>query len=260
VILLDIRNLTKHFGGLAAINNLNIHVDQGEIFGIIGPNGAGKSTVMNMIGGSIKPTSGACIFKDENITGLPSHRISQKGISRVYQGNILFQNLTVLDNVIISTHMRNNSGFLGSLVGTRYSRNQDKNINKKATDILASVGLTDKIHELAVNLSHGNQRLLCLATALAGDPTLLLLDEPLTGMNTKEVSAMMSIVRMLRDEMGVTSIVVEHNMKAVMSLCDRIVVISYGSKIAEGPPKDVANNPIVIDAYLGAEQDDIKSY
>jgi branched-chain amino acid transport system ATP-binding protein len=256
VVLLEICDLTKHFGGLAAINDLNMYVNQGEILGIIGPNGAGKSTVLNMISGSFKPTNGKCIFNGENITGLPPHKISQKGISRVFQGNVLFQNLAVIENVIISTHMRDNIGFFASLINNRYSRNKEKTIREKAVDILELVGLSDKINDLAVNLSHGNQRLLCLATALASDPTLLLLDEPLTGMNNEEVSAMMAVIIMLKEKMGVTSIVVEHNMKAVMSLCDRIVVISYGSKIAEGSPKEIASNPIVIDAYLGEEQDD----
>jgi branched-chain amino acid transport system ATP-binding protein len=254
VVLLNIRNLTKYFGGLVAINDLNLDVNQGEILGLIGPNGAGKTTVLNMISGSISPTKGKCIFKGENLTGLPPHRISHKGISRVFQGNVLFPNLTVMRNVLIGTHMRTNIGFFGSFFGSSYSRNLEKAMHEKIMEILMLVRLADKTDELAVNLSHGNQRLLCLAVALASDPELLLLDEPVTGMSAEEVSAMLSLIRMLREKRGITSIVVEHNMRAVMSLCDRIAVVSYGAKIAEGSPEEVAKNPAVIEAYLGAEQ------
>jgi branched-chain amino acid transport system ATP-binding protein len=255
MVLLNICNLTKYFGGLVAVNDLNLDIYRGEILGLIGPNGAGKSTVLNMISGSISPTKGKCIFKGENLTGLPPHRISKKGIARVFQGNVLFRNLTVMENVLIGTHTRNNMGFWGSLISSSYSHNLDKVMYEKTKEILARVGLANKADELAVNLSHGNQRLLCLSVALASDPELLLLDEPVTGMSAEEVSAMLSLIRMLRETRGITSIVVEHNMRAVMSLCDRIAVVSYGAKIAEGSPEEITKNPAVIEAYLGAEQD-----
>jgi len=254
MVLLNICNLTKHFGGLTAVNDLNLKIYQGEIVGLIGPNGAGKSTVLNMISGAISVTKGMYTFKDKDITGLPPHRIAKKGIARVFQGNVLFRNLTVMTNVLVGIHLRNNIGFWGSFFGSSYSRNIEKIMYKKASETLMLVGLSDKADELAINLSHGNQRLLCLAVALASDPELLLLDEPVTGMNAEEVSAMVSIIRMLTDKRGITSIVVEHNMRAVMSLCDRIAVISYGSKIAEGSPEEITKNPAVIEAYLGAEQ------
>ena len=253
--LLSICNLTKQFGGLTAINDLSLDVSQGEILGLIGPNGAGKTTVLNMISGSILPSKGKCIFKGGNISGLPPHRISKKGISRVFQGNVLFHNLTVMTNVLIGSHMRNSLGFLGSFFNSSYSRNLGKAMRQKAMVTLELVGLSDKADELAINLSHGNQRLLCLAIALVSDPELLLLDEPVTGMNAEEVSAMVSIIRMLKEEKGITSIVVEHNMRAVMSLCDRIAVISYGAKIAEGSCEEITKNLAVIEAYLGVEQD-----
>jgi len=254
MVLLNICNLTKHFGGLTAVNDLNLKIYQGEIVGLIGPNGAGKSTVLNMISGAISVTKGMYTFKGKDITGLPPHRIAKKGIARVFQGNVLFRNLTVMTNVLVGIHLRNNIGFWGSFFGSSYSRNIEKIMYKKASETLMLVGLSDKADELAINLSHGNQRLLCLAVALASDPELLLLDEPVTGMNAEEVSAMVSIIRMLTDKKGITSIVVEHNMRAVMSLCDRIAVISYGTKIAEGSPEEITKNPTVIEAYLGAEQ------
>jgi branched-chain amino acid transport system ATP-binding protein len=255
VALLSICNLSKHFGGLVAINDLSLDIAQGEILGLIGPNGAGKTTVLNIISGSILPSQGKCIFKGENISGLPPHRTSKRGISRIFQGNVLFRNLTVMTNVLIGSHMRNSLGFLGSFFNSSYSCNQAKAMRQKAMLALELVGLSDKADELATNLSHGNQRLLCLAIALVSDPELLLLDEPVTGMNAEEVSAMVSVIRMLKEKKGITSVVVEHNMRAVMSLCDRIAVISYGAKIAEGSCEEITKNPAVIEAYLGVEQD-----
>lgn len=253
--LLEISNLSKHFAGLIAVADLNLNVRQGEILGLIGPNGAGKTTIFNMISGTILPTSGKATFKSEDITKLSPHQIAQRGIARVFQGNVLFQNFTVMTNVLIGLHLHTNMGFWGALFGTSYSRSREKVLRERAMEILGLVGLSQKADELVVNLSHGNQRLLAFAIALATKPELLLLDEPVTGMNAEEVSAMVSIIRALRDERGITVVVVEHNMRAVMGLCDRIVVLSYGRKIAEGSPKEIAENPAVIEAYLGAEED-----
>jgi branched-chain amino acid transport system ATP-binding protein len=255
MVLLNICNLTKHFGGLAAVNDLNLDVYQGEIVGLIGPNGAGKTTVFNMIAGNISPNMGKCIFKGKDITRFPPHRIAKQGIARVFQGNVLFRNLAVMTNVLLGAHTRTNIGFLGSFFGSSYSRNIEKATYEKAMETLGLVGLSDKVDELAVNMSHGHQRLLCLAIALMSDPELLLLDEPVTGMNSEEVSAMLSIIKMLKEKRGISSLVIEHNMKAVMSLCDRIAVISYGAKIAEGSAEEISQNPAVIEAYLGVEQD-----
>jgi len=253
--LLEVRGLTKNFGGLAAVSELDFDVNEGEILGIIGPNGAGKSTVFNMICGSIMPTSGTLTFRDENITRLPPHQIAKRGITRLFQGNVLFPNSTVITNVLIGMHLHTKLSLFGFLFGSPGARRREKVLYSKAMEILQLVGLAGEADKIASSQPHGNQRLICLAIALAAEPKLLLLDEPVTGMNAEEVSAMLDTIRMLRKEKGITSIVVEHNMKAVMGLCDRIVTISYGKKIAEGSPQEISANPAVIEAYLGAEQD-----
>jgi branched-chain amino acid transport system ATP-binding protein len=247
--------LTKKFGGLMAVVDLNLKVLKGEIMGLIGPNGAGKSTVFNMIGGTFLPTSGKVIFKNEDITKFPPYKRAQRGIARVFQGNILFQTSTAKANILKSSHLHTKVGLWGSFIGSPSSHQHGKEELEKAREILEFVGLSQKVDELAINLPHGNQRLLALAIALSTKPELLLLDEPVTGMNAEEVTAMLSMIKTLRDEKGITCIVVEHNMRAVMTLCDRITVLSYGRKIAEGQPKDIAQNPDVIQAYLGEELD-----
>jgi branched-chain amino acid transport system ATP-binding protein len=253
--LLKVRGLTKSFGGLAAVSALDFDVNEGEILGIIGPNGAGKSTVFNMICGSIKPTSGTLIFRDENVTGLPPHQIAKRGITRIFQGNALFHNFTVIKNVLIGLHLHTNLGLFGFLFGSPSAHRREKVLYSKAMEILQLVGLAGEADKITSSQPHGNQRHLCLAIALAAEPKLLLLDEPVTGMNAEEVSDMVTTIKTLREKRGITCIVVEHNMKAVMDLCDRIVAINYGKKIAEGSPKEIATNPAVIEAYLGAEQD-----
>jgi branched-chain amino acid transport system ATP-binding protein len=253
--LLEVCGLTKTFGGLSAVSELDFDVNEGEILGIIGPNGAGKSTVFNLICGTISPTAGTLTFRDEDVTGLPPHQIARRGIARVFQGNVLFPNFTVVTNVLAGLHLYTHLGLFGFLFGSPSARRREKALYSKAMEILEIVGLAGEADKIASSQPHGNQRHLCLAIALAAEPKLLLLDEPVTGMNAEEVSGMLATIRALRKDRGMTSIVVEHNMKAVMGLCDRIVTISYGKKIAEGTPKEIAAHPAVIEAYLGAEQD-----
>ena len=253
--LLEVCGLTKHFGGLAAVSQLDFDINNEEILGMIGPNGAGKSTVFNMIGGSILPTSGKVIFQGEDITKLSPHQIARRGIVRVFQGNVLFLNFTVVKNVLIGLHLKTGIGLFGFLFGGFSARRRENALYSKAMEILEMVGLSDAADEIASKQPHGKQRLLGLAIALAAEPKLLLLDEPVTGMNAEEVAAMISLIKALRNKKRITCIVVEHNMKAIMGLCDRIVTLSYGKKIAEGTPNEISANPVVIEAYLGAEHD-----
>jgi branched-chain amino acid transport system ATP-binding protein len=252
--LLEVCGLTKHFGGLAAVSQLDFDINNEEILGMIGPNGAGKSTVFNLIGGSILPTSGKVIFQGEDITKLSPHQIARRGIMRVFQGNVLFLNFTVAKNVLIGLHLKTGIGLFGFLFGGFSARRRENALYSKAMEILEMVGLSDVADEIASKQPHGKQRLLGLAIALATEPKLLLLDEPVTGMNAEEVAAMISLIKALRNKKRITCIVVEHNMKAIMGLCDRIVTLSYGKKIAEGSPREISENPSVIEAYLGAEQ------
>ena len=254
---LEINGLTKLFGGLAAVTELDISVDQGKIFGLIGPNGAGKSTVLNMISGTIKPTRGRIVFNDEEITNFPSHRRAQRGIGRVFQEDILFENFSALENVKVGLHLRSSNNFADVFFRARSTRIQEKKLNEIALSILEFVGLKEYSNEFAVNLPHGRQRLLSLAIALAIQPQLLLLDEPLTGMNPKEIEVMLTMIRSLREQRGITCMLIEHNLKAVMGLCDRIAVLNFGKKIAEGSPEEIVENQTVIEAYLGTEEDDI---
>jgi branched-chain amino acid transport system ATP-binding protein len=253
--LLEVRGLTKRFGGLDAVSDLDFDVNEGEILGIIGPNGAGKSTVFNMICGTFKPTSGVLTFQGKDTTGLSPHRMAKRGVARVFQGNVLFPNSTALANVVMGMHLHTKLSLFGFLLGGPGARRREEALHSRAMEILELVGLADEADRLASDLPHGDQRHLCLAIALAAEPKLLLLDEPVTGMNAEEVSEMLDLIRMLREKTGLTLIVIEHNMKAIMGLCDRIVAISYGKKMAEGSPKEIANNPTVIEAYLGEEDD-----
>jgi branched-chain amino acid transport system ATP-binding protein len=251
--LLELINLTKYFGGLAAVEELNLAVKQGEILGLIGPNGAGKTTVFNLISGTLKPTHGSVLFKETNITGLKPSRIAQKGLVRTFQGNVLFKDFTVTENALMGCHLHTGIGFLGDLADHAAVRRQREKIQEKALELLRFSGLGKLEDELAVNLAHGHQRILGICIALATEPDLLMLDEPVSGMNAEEKHSMVELIGRINQK-GVTVLIVEHDMKVIMELCHRIAVLNFGMKIAQGTPEEIKAHPGVIEAYLGAEE------
>ena len=246
--LLEARNLTKHFGGLAAVNQVDITVNSGEIVGLIGPNGAGKTTCFNLVSGFLPPTAGSITFDGEALVGLKPHHIVKRGLVRTFQLTTLFQEMTVLQNVLLGTHLYSRRGF-GRVLFSVQSYPRDEIVQSHA--VLEFTGLAPYADDLAKNLPHGHQRTLGIAMALAARPRLLLLDEPVTGMNFEESQRIMELVKTIRDR-GTTVLLVEHNMKAVMGTCERIVVLNFGQKLTEGTPMEVGSNRDVIEAYLGA--------
>ncbi len=252
--LLEIKNLVVKFGGVTALNEVNLHVSEGEIAALIGPNGAGKTTVFNIVTGYYTPASGEVLLDGEAISGLRPYKIARKGLGRTFQNIRLFGDMTALENVATAADALNKSGLVGSLFGVPRSRRDEKKSLETAMELLTFIGLDHRAHQMAKNLPYGDQRRLEIARALALNPKVLLLDEPAAGFNPQEKVELGNLIGKIRDR-GFAVLLIEHDMSLVMKISDRISVLDFGQKIAEGKPAEIQNNQRVIDAYLGVAED-----